>query len=292
MARIGFIGLGTMGAPMAGHLATAGHQVVAYNRSSNRAGRWLSKHPACHLAATPREAAENADFVLTCVGNDDDLRAVLLGDNGALGGMTSGSMLIDHTTASAEVAREIAAACSELGIDFLDAPVSGGQAGAENAALSIMVGGSRECYEKAVPILLPYTKAIERMGDVGAGQLTKMVNQICAAGVIQGLAEGLNFGEQAGLDMESVIKVVSAGAAGSWQMENRASTMLKDEFDFGFAIDWMRKDLDICLNEAKQIDAELPHISLINQHYKKLQQLGGGRWDTSALIKLLKPLPQ
>lgn len=290
MAKISFIGLGTMGGPMAGHLVKAGHQVTVYNRTSATAKQWQGKHPSGLVALTPKEAAENADFVMTCVGNDHDLAAVVFGDNGALAGMKTDSVLIDHTTASANIARQIAAQCAELNLRFIDAPVSGGQAGAENGALSIMVGGDQATFDQATLILKPYTKAIALLGPAGSGQLAKMVNQICVAGVIQGLAEGLNFGKQAGLDMEAVAQVISAGAAGSWQMDNRAQTMLNDQFDFGFALDWMVKDLDICAGEAKNICADLPHTELIHTRYKQLQQMGAGREDTSALIKLLKPL--
>lgn len=291
MAKVGFIGLGTMGGPMAGHLVNAGHQVTAYNRSATRAESWLAKHPSGSLSSSPKQAASQADFVICCVGNDNDLREVLYGDGGALVGMKQGATLIDHTTASADIAREISNRCTDSGIRFLDAPVSGGQIGAENGALSIMVGGKKQVYDSAVEILKPYTKAIALMGPAGSGQLSKMVNQICAVGVIQGLAEGLSFGQKAGLDMQVLVDVISAGAAGSWQMDNRADTMLRDEFDFGFAIDWMVKDLNICSHEAERINAYLPHTKEILKHYQALQNQGAGRYDTSALIKLLKPLP-
>lgn len=292
MARLAFIGLGTMGGPMAGHLADAGHQVTVYNRSQDKVHDWLSKHPACQHAATPKLAATNAEFVFTCVGNDNDLREVTLGENGVIHGLQPGAILVDHTTASASIARELHALCKQSGNGFLDAPVSGGEAGAVNGQLSIMVGGNDSDFEKITPIVKPYTKAIELIGTAGSGQLTKMVNQICVAGLLQGLSEGLHFGESAGLDMGQVLKVISAGAAGSWQMTNRAETMLKDEFDFGFAIDWMRKDLDICLEESQSNSADLPITSSIYDRYIQLQEMGGGRWDTSALIKLLKATPE
>lgn len=287
MARIGFIGLGTMGGPMAGHLVNAGHHVVSYNRSAERANDWLANYPKGRLAASPLAAAEGAEFVFTCVGNDDDLRDVTLGKNGVLAGMRSGAMLIDHTTASADIAQQLACESAQRKIKFLDAPVSGGQAGAESGALSIMVGGNEADFQVAQGLLEPYSKAIQWMGPAGSGQLTKMVNQICVAGLLQGLAEGLNFGQKSGLDMQRVLKVISAGAAASWQMENRAETMLEDQFDFGFAIDWMRKDLDICLQQAEKIGAVLPCTADVNQRYADLQEMGGGRWDTSALIKRL-----
>jgi 3-hydroxyisobutyrate dehydrogenase-like beta-hydroxyacid dehydrogenase len=279
-----------MGGPMAGHLANSGHQVVAYNRTPARAMEWLTNHLGCSLANSPKEAALGADFVLCCVGNDNDLRDVLFGNDGAVSGMAKGSTLVDHTTASADIARDIFAHCSAREIGFLDAPVSGGQLGAESGALSIMVGGEKPVFDAVVPIISSYTKAIALVGPAGSGQLTKMVNQICAAGVIQGLSEGLNFGRQAGLDMDAVTKLVSAGAAGSWQMDNRANTMLSGEFDFGFALDWMVKDLDICALESQRIGADLPHTNQILQRYQQLQRLGAGRLDTSALIELLKPL--
>lgn len=277
-----------MGGPMAGHLLNAGHSVVAYNRSPERGQAWLKENPLGKLQTTAKAAASNAEFVVICVGNDDDLRSVFYGDNGVLAGLSANSLIIDHTTASAKVAKEIDSTCQKHGAAFIDAPVSGGQAGAENAALSIMVGGAASHFERACPILAPYTKAIRHLGPTGSGQLCKMVNQICAAGAIQGLAEGIAFGEKAGLNMDAVMEVVSQGAAGSWQMSNRSETMLADEFEFGFAVDWMRKDLDICLATAKETGAQLPLTEQINQRYTSLQKIDGGRWDTSALIKLLR----
>ncbi len=286
MAKLAFLGMGVMGFPMAGHLKKAGHDVVVYNRSAKKAQDWAAKHGG-GTGATPAEAAKGADIVLVCVGNDDDLRSVIYGDNGALAGMKSGTILVDHTTASAEVAREIYAQAKKKGIGFLDAPVSGGQAGAENGQLGIMVGGDDDLFAKAEPVLKIYAKALSLMGPVGSGQLTKMVNQICIAGLVQALSEGMNFAVKAGLDTEKVLSVITAGAAGSWQMSNRAKTMVQGKFDFGFAVDWMRKDLSICLDEAKRNKARLPVTALVDQFYATVQARGGGRWDTSSLIHLL-----
>jgi 3-hydroxyisobutyrate dehydrogenase len=286
MAKLAFLGMGVMGFPMAGHLKKAGHDVVVYNRTAKKAQDWAAKHGGGH-AGTPAEAAKGADIVLVCVGNDDDLRSVVFGDKGALSGMASGAILVDHTTASAEVAREIYAQAKKKGIGFLDAPVSGGQAGAENGQLGIMVGGDGDVFAKAEPVLKIYAKALSLMGPVGSGQLTKMVNQICIAGLLQGLSEGMNFAMKAGLDTDKVLSVITAGAAGSWQMNNRAKTMVQGKFDFGFAVDWMRKDLSICLDEAKRNKARLPMTAVVDQFYAQVQARGGGRWDTSSLIHLL-----
>jgi 3-hydroxyisobutyrate dehydrogenase len=287
MARVAFIGLGVMGYPMAGHLAAKGHAVTVYNRSPARAEKWVAQHGG-ESAATPAAAAAGAEIVFCCVGNDDDLRSVTLGADGALAGLASGAVLVDHTTASAAVAREIAAAASEKGAGFVDAPVSGGQAGAENGVLTVMCGGEAEPFARAEPVIAAYARACRLMGQVGAGQLTKMVNQICIAGLLQGLSEGLAFAQKAGLDGRAVLDVISKGAAGSWQMENRGTTMLDDKFDFGFAVDWMRKDLGICLAEANANGAALPATALIDQFYKDVQGMGGSRWDTSSLIKRLR----
>ncbi|MCA3268303.1 MAG: NAD(P)-dependent oxidoreductase [Azospirillum sp.] len=286
MAKLAFLGMGVMGFPMAGHLKKAGHDVVVYNRTAKKAQEWSAKHGGGN-AATPAEAAKGADIVLACVGNDDDLRSVIYGDKGALAGMASGTILVDHTTASAAVAREIHAEAHKKGIGFLDAPVSGGQAGAENGQLGIMVGGDPDVFAKAEPVLKIYAKALSLMGPVGSGQLTKMVNQICIAGLVQGLSEGMNFAIKAGLDTDKVLSVITAGAAGSWQMSNRAKTMVQGKFDFGFAVDWMRKDLAICLDEAKRNKARLPMTAVVDQFYAQVQARGGGRWDTSSLIHLL-----
>ena len=284
-----FIGLGVMGYPMAGHLQAAGHPTIVYNRTSAKADQWVGQHGGAS-APTPREAAAGNDVVMVCVGNDDDLRSVVFGDDGALAGMASGSVLVDHTTASAEVAREIRSAADELGVGFVDAPVSGGQAGAENGMLSIMCGGDEGIFQKVEPVIDVYAKVTVLVGDTGSGQLTKMVNQLCIAGVVQGLAEGLNFAQRAGLDGERVLDVISKGAAQSWQMENRGSTMLKGEFEFGFAADWMRKDLSLCFEEGKRNGALLPMAMLVDQFYAHVQQRGGGRWDTSSLIQLLQKM--
>lgn len=289
MAKVSFLGLGVMGYPMAGHLVKAGHEVCVYNRTTAKAEAWAAAHGGS-FAATPREASEGADFVMACVGNDDDLRAVCLGDDGALAGMTAGSVFVDHTTVSAKVTRELYAAADALQISFVDAPVSGGQAGAENGQLGVMCGGDEGAYARAKPIIDAYAKACKRLGESGAGQLTKMVNQICIAGLVQGLSEALHFAEKAGLDGKAVVEVISQGAAGSWQMSNRYETMVDGEFNHGFAVDWMRKDLGICLDTANENGASLPVTALVDQFYKDVQKLGGGRWDTSSLIKRLSAL--
>ncbi|HSF95403.1 MAG TPA: NAD(P)-dependent oxidoreductase [Thermohalobaculum sp.] len=287
MAKVSFLGLGVMGYPMAGHLAAKGHEVTVYNRTAAKSAAWAKQHGG-KAAATPREAAAGAEYVMCCVGNDDDLRSVVLGPDGALAGMAKGTVFVDHTTASADVARELHAAASEKGIGFIDAPVSGGQAGAENGVLTIMCGGDQPDYDRIAPVIEAYARMQRLLGGPGAGQLTKMVNQICIAGLVQGLAEGLNFAVKAGLDGEAVIDVISKGAAGSWQMENRYKTMLADKFDYGFAVDWMRKDLGICLDEAKRNGARLPVTALVDQFYGEVQDMGGNRWDTSSLYKRLK----
>jgi len=287
MATVSFLGLGVMGFPMAGHLKAAGHDVCVYNRTAAKAEAWASEHGG-RSAPTPREAAEGSEFVFACVGNDDDLRSVVLGADGAFAGMGGGSVFVDHTTASAEVARELAAIGKESGIGFVDAPVSGGQAGAENGQLGIMCGGDEADYDRAEPVMAAYAKACERIGRVGAGQITKMVNQICIAGLVQGLAEAVNFCEKAGLGGEKVFGLIANGAAGSWQLTNRHQTMLRDEFDFGFAVDWMRKDLSICLDEARRNGARLPVTALVDQFYGEVQDMGGGRWDTSSLLRRLR----
>jgi 3-hydroxyisobutyrate dehydrogenase-like beta-hydroxyacid dehydrogenase len=285
--KVAFIGLGVMGFPMAGHLAAKGHDVVVYNRTTARATAWAEKHKG-RIAGSPREAATGAELVLTCVGADDDVRAVTLGPDGAFAGMARGSVFADHTTASAVVARELAAEGAKRGIGVLDAPVSGGQAGAENARLTVMVGGESDAFDRAKPAMDCYGRAVTLMGPAGAGQLTKMVNQICIAGLVQGLAEGLAFASRAGLDGELVLDVISKGAAQSWQMENRGKTMLAGKFDFGFAVDWMRKDLGICMAEARRNGAALPVTALIDQFYGDVQAAGGRRWDTSSLITRLR----
>jgi len=284
--KVAFVGLGVMGYPMAGHLAAAGHDVVVYNRTAARAGDWTAKHGG-RSAPTPAQAATGRDIVFSCVGNDDDVRAVVLGESGILAGMESGAILVDHTTASATLARELATAGADKGVGVLDAPVSGGQAGAENGALTVMVGGTQDVFDRAKPAMDAYARAVTLMGGAGAGQLTKMVNQICIAGLLQGLSEGINFGIKAGLDIPTVVDVISKGAAGSWQMENRALTMAQDKFDFGFAVNWMRKDLTIVLEEAKNNGARVPTSALIDQFYAQIQDRGGARWDTSSLIHLL-----
>ncbi len=285
--KTAFLGLGVMGFPMAGHLKQAGHSVVVYNRSAAKAADWATRHVGSH-AATPREAARDCDIVACCVGNDDDLRAVVLGENGAFAGMKKGAVLVDHTTASANVARELAAAAARLGLRFIDAPVSGGQAGAENGMLTIMCGGDAATFDEIKPVIMAYGRIAQCLGPVGAGQLAKMVNQICIAGLVQGLSEGVNFGIAAGLDMKQVLEVISKGAAGSWQMENRGKTMVDDKFDFGFAVDWMRKDLGLCIDEARRNGAALPVTALVDQFYGDVQQMGGRRFDTSSLIKRLR----
>jgi 3-hydroxyisobutyrate dehydrogenase len=286
MAKVAFLGLGVMGFPMAGHLVAKGHEVTVYNRNPARAAEWVARHGGASQP-TPALAAAGADLVMTCVGNDDDLRSVCLGDSGAFAGMAAGAVLVDHTTVSAQVTRELAGVAGGLGLGFVDAPVSGGQAGAENGVLSVMCGGDAAAYAAAEPVIAAYARVCRRLGDSGAGQLAKMMNQICIAGLVQGLAEALAFGQKAGLDGEAVVEVISQGAAGSWQMANRHKTMLADSFDFGFAVDWMRKDLGICLKTADEIGASLPVTALIDQFYKEVQQMGGNRWDTSSLIKRL-----
>ena len=276
-----------MGYPMAGHLTSKGHEVTVFNRTAAKAADWAAQYGGQH-APTPREAASGAEFVMACVGNDDDLRAVCLGPDGAFAGMSDGAIFVDHTTVSAKVTRELYAAAAEKGISFVDAPVSGGQAGAENGVLSIMCGGDQAAYDAAEPIMQAYGRNVKRLGESGAGQLTKMVNQICIAGLVQGLSEGLHFAEKAGLDGKAVIDVISGGAAGSWQMANRFETMLDDHYEHGFAVDWMRKDLGICLATADENGASLPVTALVDQFYKDVQKLGGGRWDTSSLLKRLK----
>lgn len=292
LGSVAFIGLGVMGFPMAGHLAKSASAVTVYNRNTSRATQWLEAYgesPAqCAMAATPKDAAAEADVVFVCVGNDHDVTSVVLGENGALAGMSGGSMLVDHTTASKQLAQTLADACGDRQVGFLDAPVSGGQAGAENGALTVMVGGSDADYARAQPYFECYAKKHALLGDVGAGQLTKMVNQICIAGVLQGLSEGVHFAQQAGLDVDAVIEVISQGAAQSWQMNNRAETMARDEYEFGFAVDWMRKDLNIALQAARELDARLPLTALVDQFYADVQSQGGGRWDTSSLLRRLK----
>lgn len=284
--KVAFIGVGVMGGPMAGHLAKAGHAMTVYNRTAAKAQAWVAKHGG-RCAATPAAAAEGADVVIACVGNDNDVREVTLGGDGAFRGMRRGAIFVDHTTASATVAEEIAAAARERGLHFLDAPVSGGQSGAEQGVLTVMVGGDAAAFEQARPVISRYARAVTLMGPSGAGQKTKMVNQICVAGVVQGLAEGLAFALHAGLDAKRVIEVISKGAAASWQMENRGNTMVDGKFDFGFAVDLMRKDLRIATEEARANGAQLPSTALIDQFYAKLQREGGGRLDTSSLIRLL-----
>lgn len=288
MATVAFIGLGVMGYPMAGHLKSrGGHDVTVFNRNNAKAQKWADAFGGSH-APTPAAAAEGKDFVFSCVGNDDDLRSVTIGENGAFHGMKQGAIFIDNTTASAEVARELDAEARKRGFHFLDAPVSGGQAGAENGALTVMVGGEADAFERAKPVIESFAKMVGLMGPAGAGQLTKMINQICIAGLVQGLAEGIHFGKRAGLDIEKVIEVISKGAAGSWQMENRHKTMNAGKYDFGFAVDWMRKDLGICLAEAERNKAKLPVTALVDQFYKDVQEIGGSRWDTSSLLARLE----
>jgi 3-hydroxyisobutyrate dehydrogenase len=284
--KTAFLGLGVMGYPMAGHLQRAGHDVTVYNRTAAKAAQWVGEYGGSS-AATPAAAAKGAEIVFVCVGNDDDLRHVVAGPDGAFAGMAKGAILADHTTASADVARELGALAAERGLGFLDAPVSGGQAGAVNGKLTIMVGGDPAVFAKAEPVMAHYGRAVTLMGPIGAGQLTKMVNQICIAGLVQALSEGINFAKCAGLDPNKVVEVISKGAAQSWQMENRASTMAEGKFEFGFAVDWMRKDLSICLEEAKRNKAALPVTSLVDQFYGRVQARGGNRWDTSSLIDLL-----
>lgn len=286
MTKLAFLGLGVMGAPMAGHLQGAGHDVTVFNRTESKAKDWAKKYSGSS-AATPREAALDADFVLSCVGNDDDLRSVCLGPDGAFAGMNEGAVFVDHTTVSAKVTAELYEAAAKLGIAFIDAPISGGQAGAENAALSIMCGADEAAFDSSLPIMEVYSKICRRIGNSGAGQMTKMCNQIAIAGLVQGLSEALHFAQKAGLDGRAVVEVISQGAAGSWQMANRNETMLDDHFDHGFAVDWMRKDLGICLSTADEVGASLPVTALVDQFYKDIQKMGGGRWDTSSLIKRL-----
>lgn len=282
--KVAFIGLGVMGYPMAGHLQKAGKEVTVYNRTAAKAEQWCKQHGG-DMASSPAAAANGCDVVFSCVGNDDDVRQVVLGEKGALAGMANGAILVDHTTASADLARELHATANKLGIGFLDAPVSGGQAGAENGALTVMVGGDEADYDRAAPVMAAYSRFSKLLGGPGSGQLAKMVNQICIAGVVQGLAEGLSFALKAGLDGEALIETISKGAAGSWQMENRYKTMLAGKYDFGFAVDWMRKDLGIALEEASRNGAELPVAKLVDSFYAEIQAMGGGRWDTSSLLK-------
>jgi 3-hydroxyisobutyrate dehydrogenase-like beta-hydroxyacid dehydrogenase len=287
MAKVAFLGLGVMGFPMAGHLAAKGHDVAVWNRTGSKADAWIARHKG-RRAATPAEAARGAEFVMTCVGNDDDLRAVCTGPDGAFAGMTPGAILVDHTTVSARITRKLATLAGATGLAVVDAPVSGGQAGAENGQLSIMCGGDPADYARAEPVMAAYARICRLIGPSGSGQLAKMVNQICIAGLMQGLSEALAFAQKAGLDGEKVVEVISQGAAGSWQMVNRHKTMLRDEFDFGFAVDWMRKDLAICLETADEIGARLPVTALVDQFYKDVQLMGGGRNDTSSLIRRLR----
>lgn len=289
MAKIAFLGLGVMGFPMAGHLARNGHEVTVFNRTRAKADAWVAQHGG-RAAATPRAAVPGASMVFSCVGDDPDLRAVTLGDDGAFAGMAAGAIYVDHTTASADLARELFAVAAQKGIHFIDAPVSGGQAGAENGALTVMCGGETGPFETAKPLMAHFAKAVTLLGPAGAGQLTKMVNQICIAGLLQGLAEGINFGLTAGLNMKQVLDVINKGAAQSWQMDNRGQTMVDDQFDFGFAVDWMRKDLRICLEEAEKNGAPLPVTEMINGYYADVQRMGGGRWDTSSLIRRLRKI--
>lgn len=287
MAKLAFLGLGVMGFPMAGHLQKAGHDVTVYNRTAQKADAWVAEYRGIS-APTPREAAQDAQFVIACVGNDDDLRSVCLGPDGAFAGMDSGAVFVDHTTVSAAVTRELHEKAEGKGIAFVDAPISGGQAGAENGVLSVMCGGDKQAYAQAEPIIAAYARICRRIGDSGAGQMTKMCNQIAIAGLVQGLSEALNFAQKAGLDGRAVVEVISQGAAGSWQMQNRHETMLDDEFEHGFAVDWMRKDLRICLDAAEETGAALPVTALVDQFYKDVQAMGGGRWDTSSLIRRLR----
>ena len=289
--KVAFLGLGVMGYPMAAHLALAGHQVTVYNRTAAKAQAWVQEFASARaprLAETPRLAAQGAELVFCCVGNDDDLRSVTLGADGAFAGMEPGAIFVDHTTASASVARELAQAARQIGLSFVDAPVSGGQAGAQNGALTVMCGGDEKAFETARTVGMAFSRAFTRLGDSGAGQLAKMVNQICIAGLVQGLSEAIAFGQKAGLDMPQVLDVIGKGAAQSWQMDNRGKTMVADQFDFGFAVDWMRKDLGLVLDEAKRNGARLPVTALVDQFYADVQAMGGHRWDTSSLIKRLK----
>ena len=285
--NVSFIGLGVMGYPMAGHLSKAGYSVRVYNRSKDKASKWVEEYGGAQ-ADTPAEVASGADVVFACVGNDDDIRSVTIGSDGAYSGMAAGACFVDHTTASAEVARELSAQADDLGFSFLDAPVSGGQAGAENGILTVMVGGEPGPFDRVKPVIDSYARACQLMGPVGNGQLTKMVNQIAIAGLVQGLSEAVNFADKADLDVKQVLDVISKGAAQSWQMENRGVTMCEDKFEFGFAVDWMRKDLGMCLDEARRNGSLLPVSALVNEFYGKIQATGGGRWDTSSLIRLLR----
>ncbi|MDF1801403.1 MAG: NAD(P)-dependent oxidoreductase [Thalassobius sp.] len=289
MAKVAFLGLGVMGYPMAGHLVDAGHEVVVYNRTPAKAEAWVAQHGGA-MAPTPRAAAQGCDFVMACVGNDDDLRSVCLGADGAFAGMSDGAIFVDHTTVSAAVTAELYAEGASKGVSFVDAPVSGGQAGAENGQLVVMCGGDAAAFDAAEPVINAFAKMCKRLGDSGMGQMCKMVNQICIAGLVQGLSEGLHFAEKAGLDGRKVVEVIGGGAAGSWQMVNRYETMLDDDFEHGFAVDWMRKDLGICLSTADEIEASLPVTALVDQFYKDVQKLGGARWDTSSLIKRLRAM--
>ena len=285
--KVAFLGLGVMGGPMAGHLAAAGHQVTVYTRTATKAQAWVAKHGG-RAAPTPRAAAEGAEFVFACVGNDADLRAVITGDeDGAFAGMAPGATLVDHTTASADIARELHGVAASHGLHFVDAPVSGGEAGAVNGLLTVMCGGEAAPFDAMKPVAMAFARAVTRLGDSGAGQLAKMVNQICIAGIVQGLSEAVAFGARAGLDMPAVLDVIGKGAAQSWQMDNRGKTMVDDKFDFGFAVDWMRKDLGLVLDEARRNGARLPLTALVDQFYSEIQNRGGGRWDTSSLIRLL-----
>jgi len=283
MAKVAFLGLGVMGYPMARHLKNKGHEVTVYNRNSAKADKWVADNSGA-AAKTPREAAAGQEIVFACVGNDDDLREITIGDSGAFQAMEKGAVFVDHTTASAEVARELAALAQEAGFGFIDAPVSGGQAGAENGVLTVMCGGDEATYARVESAIMSFARSCRLLGPAGSGQLTKMVNQICIAGLVQGLAEGVHFGQKAGLDMEAVLDVISKGAAGSWQMENRGKTMVKGEFDFGFAVDWMRKDLAIVLAEARRNGSTLPVTAIVDQFYSDVQKMGGKRWDTSSLV--------
>ena len=287
MAKVAFIGLGVMGYPMAGHLKAKGHEVTVYNRNPKKAQDWVAQHGGLS-APTPADAAKGQEIVFACVGNDDDLRSVTVGENGAFAGMEKGAVFVDHTTASANVARELDAAAKQGGFGFVDAPVSGGQAGAENGVLTVMCGGEPATYARVEPVIAAYARMCRLMGPAGSGQLTKMVNQICIAGLVQALSEGIHFAKRAGLDVETMLEVISKGAAGSWQMENRGKTMNQDKFDFGFAVDWMRKDLGIVLDEGRRNGAQLPVTALVDQFYADVQKMGGNRWDTSSLIARLQ----
>ena len=286
--KVAFLGLGTMGYPMAGHLAMAGHQVTAYNRTASKAQAWAEEFPSGHQASTPREAVKGARMVFCCVGNDDDLRAIVLGDDGAFAGMEPGAIFVDHTTASAQVARELYAEAQKRGLHFIDAPVSGGQAGAVNGQLTVMCGGDQMVFDQVIPMADAFSRAFTYMGECGSGQLTKMVNQICVAGLVQALSEAIAFGLRADLDVEKVLDVIGKGAAQSWQLDNRGKTMAVGKFDFGFAVDWMRKDLGLVLQEAQRNGARLPVTALVDQFYADVQAMGGSRWDTSSLIQRLR----